>query len=66
MLGNRFSDFEMLKELGHGSYGTIYLVKSKAEVMQYKALLSSTGNLGSAHFHSTQDSTKMMNTTNFL
>lgn len=32
MLGNRFSDFELIKELGHGSYGTIYLVRSKAEV----------------------------------
>lgn len=66
MLGNRFNDFELIRELGHGSYGKIYLVKSKAEVAQYNKFLSCTGQMGTVNFHSTQDSTKMLNTTNFV
>ena len=28
-VGNKLADFEILKELGKGSYGTVYTVKSK-------------------------------------
>ena len=31
-LGNCMADFEVLKEIGRGSYGTIFLVKSKFEI----------------------------------
>jgi len=30
-LGNSIKDFEIIKELGKGSYGTVFLVKSKKE-----------------------------------
>ena len=31
VLGNSSKDFEVVKELGKGSYGTVFLVKSKKE-----------------------------------
>lgn len=66
MLGNRFSDFELVKQLGHGSYGTIFLVRSKAEIAQHKLQTSGSGQMGTAYLYSTQDSSKMLNTANFV
>ena len=32
MLGNSVKDFDIIKELGQGSYGTVFLVRSKREM----------------------------------
>ena len=34
-VGSRLSDFEIIKQLGKGSYGTVYVVRSKLDMNTY-------------------------------
>ena len=34
-IGSRLSDFEIVKQLGKGSYGTVYVVRSKLDMNTY-------------------------------
>ena len=34
-VGSRLSDFEIVKQLGKGSYGTVYVVRSKLDMNNY-------------------------------
>ena len=45
LLGNSTKDFEVVKELGKGSYGTVFLVRSRKDVGKLDGTRGSITNL---------------------
>ena len=59
LLGNSMKDFDIVKELGKGSYGTVYLVRTKNS--QIGQTMASAIEKSQSYFGSTKQSTSELN-----